>query len=106
MQNADGFDRFWNAHPRKQKKGDAKKAWAQIRPSDSLVERMIDTLAWQVRQPQWLKDDGQFIPLPATWLRSEQWDDEPPVNLREQQRREGAIELQRFKDEAAARWRA
>jgi hypothetical protein len=69
------------------------------------VEEMIAALEWQTRQPQWLKG-LEYVPHAATWLRGERWDDEPPVDLRAKQRREGAIELQRFKDEAAARWRA
>jgi len=30
---------------------------------------------------QWLKDDGQFIPHPTTWLNQERWNDtvEVPV---------------------------
>lgn len=25
---------------------------------------------------QWRKDNGQFIPYPATWLNQERWEDE------------------------------
>ena len=28
------------------------------------------------RSPQWQRDDGQFIPLPATWLNNERWEDQ------------------------------
>jgi len=38
-------------------------------------------LAWQARQPGWLKDDGQYIPLPATWLNGARWEDEPPMKI-------------------------
>ncbi|TBU86819.1 hypothetical protein DNK44_22035 [Pseudomonas dryadis] len=27
-------------------------------------------------QPDWLKDNGQFVPLPASWLNGKRWDDE------------------------------
>lgn len=73
----DDFDRFWAQYPRRQKKKDARKAWEQIAPSSELVERMIAALVWQRVQPQWVKDGGAYIPLPASWLRAEQWDDEP-----------------------------
>jgi hypothetical protein len=71
------FDRFWAAYPRKVGKGEARKVWMRLRPSVSLVEKMLKTLAWQAETEQWRRDDGQFIPHPATWLRQERWDDEP-----------------------------
>ena len=72
-----GFDAFWAAYPRKTAKGDARKAWQKLNPSDALVAAILSALDWQKNQPQWLKDDGQFIPYPATWLRGERWEDEP-----------------------------
>jgi DNA replication protein DnaC len=27
---------------------------------------------------EWLKDGGQFIPHPATWLNGRRWEDEAP----------------------------
>jgi hypothetical protein len=74
---ADGFDQFWAAYPKKRAKKDALKAFTQLAPNAELVAKMLDALAWQVRQPEWLKDGGQFIPYPASWLRDERWDDEP-----------------------------
>lgn len=29
----------------------------------------------------WRKEDGEFIPHPATWLRGERWEDQHEVNL-------------------------
>jgi len=75
--NSDGFDRFWAAYPKRKAKADARKAWAKLNPSVELTDTIIDALAWQSRQPDWLKDDGQYIPFPATWLRGERWEDEP-----------------------------
>jgi hypothetical protein len=71
------FDRFWAAYPRKQAKPEARKAWAKLAPSAALLDEMLAALAWQVASPQWTKDDGQYIPHPATWLRGERWSDEP-----------------------------
>ena len=33
------------------------------------IERLKDTEQWQ-------KDDGKFIPYPATWLNGRRWEDE------------------------------
>lgn len=76
------FARFWDAYPKRVAKKEARKAWAQIQPqpTSETVDRMIATLAWQCRDPQWGKDGGQFVPYPASWLRAERWDDEP-VNV-------------------------
>lgn len=71
------FARFWNAYPKRVAKKDARKAWAQVNPDDATVERIMRALEWQCRQPGWLKDGGQFIPYPASWLRAERWADEP-----------------------------
>lgn len=71
------FDLFWQAYPKRQKKADARKAWRQLAPDTDLVQRILDALMWQTKQRGWLKDGGDFIPLPASWLRGERWDDEP-----------------------------
>ena len=49
-------------------------------PDAATVQLMLDALVWQKLQPQWLKDGGQFIPHPSTYLTQERWLDEP-VNL-------------------------
>lgn len=74
------FDLFWQAYPRKTAKGAARKAWAKLSPDTATVQKMLDALNWQRHQPQWLKDGGQFIPMPATYINQERWDDEP-VNV-------------------------
>lgn len=73
----DRFARFWVAYPKKVAKADARKAWLALAPDEALLGRMVSALAWQRLTPQWSRDDGQYIPYPATWLRAERWDDEP-----------------------------
>lgn len=73
------FSQFWALYPRREAKKDARKAWEQLRPSDAVVTEILTALAWQVEKPQWLKDNGQYIPLPASWIRGERWTDEKPV---------------------------
>jgi hypothetical protein len=72
----DGFDEFWQRYPKRQSKKDAKKAWEQVKAAAHLDE-ILTALAWQCQQPDWLKDSGQFVPLPSSYLRAERWDDEP-----------------------------
>ena len=74
---ADGFDRFWAAYPKKKAKADALRAWKGIGPDEALLGRMLAAIERQARSEQWVKDDGAFIPFPATWLRGSRWEDEP-----------------------------
>ena len=72
------FDKFWAAYPKKMSKGAARKAFKTLNPSKELVAIMINHLARAKNCYQWTKDEGQFIPYPATWLRAEGWLDEIP----------------------------
>jgi len=56
---------------------DALKTWLKLKPSGELVAQMLTTLAWQKQQDAWVKDGGQYVPHPASWLNAGRWDDEP-----------------------------
>jgi len=73
----DYFEVFWKHYPRKQGKGEALKAWKVIRPNRDLVVKMLRAIKTQSASADWQKDNGQFIPHPATWLRAQRWEDEP-----------------------------
>jgi hypothetical protein len=78
---ASGFDAFWLAYPKKRGKDDARKAWKarKLERDHETQAAILAALDWQREQPDWRKDGGQFIPLPATWLRAGRWQDEPTV---------------------------
>ncbi len=81
---SDAFNTFYAAFPRRQKKADAWKAWQQEGLTGADLPILLGALDWQVRQPGWTKEGGAFIPLPATWLRARQFEDEPfhvPMHL-------------------------
>jgi hypothetical protein len=71
------FERFWKCYPNKTGKGKAWAVWQRIKPDLQLAGKFEDAIAWQVTQPQWQKDGGQFIPHAATWLNQKRWLDEP-----------------------------
>lgn len=71
-----GFDAFWAAYPSKVGKAPALKAFEKIDPDEALLRDMLAALADQKRSVKWLKDGGQFIPNPATWLNQQRWLDE------------------------------
>jgi hypothetical protein len=72
----EAFGCFWAAYPRKKAKGDAEKAWRKLKPSPGLLETMLAALERAQASPEWVKDGGQFIPYPATWLNGRRWEDE------------------------------
>lgn len=75
------FNQFWKAYPKKKSKGDAEKAWKVLKPDTDLLEKMLNSIASEKLSKEWLKDDGQFIPYPATWLRAKGWEDETTAQL-------------------------
>jgi uncharacterized protein YdaU (DUF1376 family) len=73
----DAFKAFWSLYPRREKKPQAFAAWQEIGPNDALQAEIASALAWQVNQPKWHEDGGQYIPHPTTWLNNRRWEDEP-----------------------------
>lgn len=72
-----GFDEFWKIYPKKKSKADAEKAWNKLNPDEQLQQTIIAAVILATTQDAtWTKDDGQFIPHPASWLRGERWKDE------------------------------
>lgn len=72
----EAFLRFWKFYPKKRSKGDAEKAWKSIKPGSELVEKILDAIARAKTSRDWLKENGKFVPYPASWLRSRGWEDE------------------------------
>lgn len=78
----DEFDLFWDAFPKKKAKGDCRKAWKQTQKIRPPITELLAAIKAASHTEQWMRDDGQFIPYPATWLRREQWTDEHKVVLK------------------------
>lgn len=70
------FDAFWKFYPRKMKKADAQKAWMQTRNVRPPTDELLTAIMNQEKTAQWTKDDGQFIPYPASWLRAHGWEND------------------------------
>ena len=71
--NDTAFEQFWAAYPNKINKGDAHRAFEEVRKllPDNLVERV----RLKASTDNWVKDDGKFVPQPAKWLRNHGWED-------------------------------
>ena len=70
---ASAFDVFWQAYPRKTGKAAARKAFDKAKPPLDVVLNAIEA---QKHSAQWQRDNGQYIPYPATWLNQGRWEDE------------------------------
>lgn len=69
-----GFPEFWAAYPKRKNKPDAIRSWKKQNPP---LAEVIAALSWQVNQPQWCKEGGQFIPGPERYLNQRSWEEEP-----------------------------
>lgn len=78
MEYSPEFEAFLAAYPKRVGKGAAWKAWQRLRPSKALQSRMIEAAKAQSTWPQWQRENGKYIPNPATWINQARWDDEPP----------------------------
>lgn len=77
----DRFDAFWTVYPKKVGKGDARKAFGKIRPSEAMTGRMIAAIMKQSQSEQWKRDHGRYIPNPSTWLNQQRWEDDVPPDM-------------------------
>lgn len=73
---ADGFERFYKLYPRKQKRPAAERVWKKLGLSSEQQEALIQALAEHCKQSDWVKEGGQYIPYPASWLNDRRWEDE------------------------------
>lgn len=76
-----GFAEFYAEYPRKVSAGQARQEWAKLSPDEALRKRIVSAVRAWARSPEWARNDGQFIPKPARWLREQRWEDVPGVSL-------------------------
>jgi hypothetical protein len=69
----DKFNKFWKLYPKKKSKGDAEKAFKQLRIDDPLLTEILLSLELACKSEDWMKDGGKYIPYPASWLRAKGW---------------------------------
>ena len=67
------FERFWNEYPKKVGKKAAWKAFQRIKEP---LETLLTAIERQKCGDQWSRENGRYIPNPATWLNQGRWEDE------------------------------
>ena len=70
------FEEFYKQYPKKVKKQEVKKWFEKNKPSNELFSSMMNSLEQFRGSKDWLKDNGQYIPYPSTWLKQKRWEDE------------------------------
>jgi hypothetical protein len=70
------FKMFWSVYPKKRDKGSAEKWFNKNNPSKDLVDLMIKQIERFKDTEDWKKENGKFIPYPASWLNGKMWEDE------------------------------
>lgn len=71
-----GFDEFWADYPRRVKKPQAKSAW-RTQKCAALLSTILHDIELRKPGAEWTKDNGEFIPYPASYLNARRWEDEP-----------------------------
>lgn len=66
------FLAFWDAYPRREKKGDALRAWKVVRKHYDAETIIAGIEPYKASE----KVRAGFVQLPATWLRARCWEDE------------------------------
>lgn len=74
------FNKFWKAYPKRKSKGDAEKWFLKYKPTEELINIMIEKIELLKKTDQWKNDNGQYIPYPSSWLNSKGWEDEIEVS--------------------------
>ena len=74
--NEDIFNQFWKEYPKKVGKDKCQKWFKTHKVTSELLNKMLDTISKFKQSKGWLKDNGQYIPHPYTWLNRGGWNDE------------------------------
>ena len=77
------FDSFWAIYPKRKARNRAEAAWNKIRPDEQTIQEILAAVQAQKKSRDWVKDGGQYIPYPATWLNDGGWKDGGVEELRD-----------------------
>lgn len=78
-QHKEQFQIFWENYPNKKSKPTAYKAFLDaIKKTD--LETLLRAIQAHKLTKSWTDKNGQFVPMPATWLNQERWTDELNIN--------------------------
>jgi hypothetical protein len=73
------FLNFYEEYPRRVDKSGAWKAWEKCNGNRPEIDLLLEILSRHKKTDQWTRDDGKYIPYPATWINKRRWEDEVEV---------------------------
>jgi hypothetical protein len=73
VEHTPSFELFWQSYPKKIGKLAAQKAFKKLK--NIPIENILKAIENQKQSEQWKKENGQFIPNPATWINQGRWED-------------------------------
>ena len=86
VESNSAFESFWDIYPKKKSKQSALKAFTKHYKEMPPIETLINHISMMAMTKDWQKENGQYIPYPATWLNAHGWNDE--INLSEKDKYE------------------
>jgi len=75
------FETWWSTYPNKGSKKTALKAWLKLNPDPQMTQTLMQDVALRARSEKWTKSNGDFVPLGATYLNGERWNDPEPTDV-------------------------
>lgn len=70
------FEKFWDEYPKCKRKGSKSDAYKTYKKFESKSDLIIQVLKKFKDDPSFLKNDGEFIPAPSSWLNKKHWENE------------------------------
>ena len=70
-----GFASFWSAYPKKTAKPNALKAYRSSKMKTGEIDSILTDIETRKQSDDWTKENGKYIPNPATYLNQRRWED-------------------------------
>ncbi len=82
-----GFEEFWRAYPARRKvaKHTCREKW-RAQKLEAIAPRIVGAVRILANSEDWKKENGQYVPMPATFINQRRWEDvsqEAAENARE-----------------------
>lgn len=70
-----GFASFWSTYPKKIAKPNAIKAFKAAKLKAGEIDSILTDIETRKQSDDWTKENGKYIPNPATYLNQRRWED-------------------------------
>jgi hypothetical protein len=70
-----GFTSFYEVYPKKTAKPNAIKAFKAAKLKDGELDSILIDIETRKASDDWTKENGKYIPMPATYLNQRRWED-------------------------------